>query len=180
MLISKGVQSLAGKTPEAYRAQMLLGRAITGGKAAIALWRDGQPALLQHGAEEIGMGRLGPGTVEGGFEFARVLLCMDWFIRLDSMFKDLDNGDREVTREEFFGGKGVQFWDRLGRLMQATCSLERRLVAPSPMPCQRDPRPPAQRRCRRGRLPSRRWMRSTRVYARPTARSPSTSSRAGR
>uniref|UniRef100_A0A7S3X3M8 Uncharacterized protein n=2 Tax=Emiliania huxleyi TaxID=2903 RepID=A0A7S3X3M8_EMIHU len=119
VLISKGVQSLAGKTPEAYRAQMLLGRAITGGKAAIALWRDGQPALLQHGAEEIGMGRLGPGTVEGGVEFARVLLCMDWFIRLDSMFKDLDNGDREVTREEFFGGKGVQFWDRLGRLMQA-------------------------------------------------------------
>ena len=112
----RGVQALAGQTPEAYRARMMLGRALAGGKTAIQMWRNSQKALLQ--APDAGIGRLGLQAVEGGPEFARMLLCVNQYIALQSMFRALDDGDRMVTREEFLSGsRGRVFWEQLNNFM---------------------------------------------------------------
>lgn len=117
VMTDRGVQALSGHTPEAYRAKTMFGRAAAGGKAAIQLWRNAQDALLK--APDAGMGRLGLLAVEGGPEFARVLLCVNQYIALQSMFRALDDGDRMVTRDEFqSGSRGRVFWSQLTAFMK--------------------------------------------------------------
>jgi len=112
VMLERGVQSLAGNTPESFRARAMLGRAVSGGKTAIQLWRKRQEPLLK--LPDVGLGRLGALAVEGGPEFGRVLQCVNQYIVLNKMFRELDDGDRMVKREEFMSAtKGQLFWEQL-------------------------------------------------------------------
>lgn len=111
-LIENGVVALAGHTPEAFAQRTALQKALASASAGIQLWRAQHKELLDK--PDIGIGRLGPGAVEAGPEFTKVLFLAARYYPLDRMFKELDDGDRSISRKEFTGPRGLHFWKGLG------------------------------------------------------------------